>query len=74
MPGLHAPVSARPGAVDPPVSPGGLLLPDLPGALCKGQDPAPWFPRPGGSPDKGKAICRACPARRQLPGLGHRGR
>lgn len=53
-----------PGSADLPALAGGLLLPELPGALCKGQDPAPWFPRKGGSPDKGKEICRACPARR----------
>ena len=53
-----------PGSAALPVPPGGLLLPELPGALCKGQDPAPWFPRPGGSPEQGKQICRACPARR----------
>jgi WhiB family redox-sensing transcriptional regulator len=55
-------VNARPGAlVELPAPPGGLPL--LPGALCKGQDPSPWFPRPGGSMDRAKAICRVCPAR-----------
>ena len=46
----------------PPVH-GSLVLPVLPGALCKGQDPALWFPRPGGSMEEAKAVCRACPAR-----------
>jgi hypothetical protein len=40
----------------------GLDLPALDGAVCKGKDPAPWFPRANGSPDAGKALCRACPA------------
>ena len=31
--------------------------------MCKGQDPAPWFPQANGSPDVGKALCRACPAK-----------
>jgi WhiB family redox-sensing transcriptional regulator len=56
-------VSARPGAVDPPAPPDGLLLPVLPGALCKGRDPRLWFPPPGGSFARAKAFCRACPAR-----------
>jgi WhiB family redox-sensing transcriptional regulator len=56
-------VSARPGALELPSPAGGLVLPVLPGALCKGHDPAPWFPRPGGSMDRAKAVCRACPAR-----------
>ncbi len=37
-------MSTRPGALDLPFPAGGLVLPVLPGALCKGQDPAPWFP------------------------------
>jgi WhiB family redox-sensing transcriptional regulator len=56
-------VSARPGALELPSLPGALMLPLLPGALCKGQDPSPWFPGPGGSMDRAKAVCRACPAR-----------
>jgi WhiB family redox-sensing transcriptional regulator len=56
-------VSTRPGALDLPAPPDGLLLPLLPGALCKGRDPSLWFPRPGGSMDRAKAFCRACPAR-----------
>jgi WhiB family redox-sensing transcriptional regulator len=32
-------------------------------AACKGKDPAPWFPLTGQSPNEGKALCRACPAR-----------
>jgi WhiB family redox-sensing transcriptional regulator len=58
-------VSARPGALELPSPPGGLALPVLPGALCKGQDPGLWFPRPGGSMDGAKAVCRACPAQAQ---------
>ena len=58
-------MSARPGALELPSLAGGLVLPMLPGALCKGQDPAPWFPRPGGSMDRAKAVCRACPVRPQ---------
>jgi WhiB family redox-sensing transcriptional regulator len=56
-------VNARPGAVDPPSPPGGLVLPLLPGALCTGRDPGLWFPGPGGSLEGAKAVCRACPAR-----------
>lgn len=56
-------MSARPGALEPPSLPGMLTLPLLPGALCKGQDPSPWFPGPGGSMDGAKAVYRACPAR-----------
>jgi hypothetical protein len=41
----------------------GLVLPALPGALCKGQDPVLWFPGAGGSMKEAKAVCRACPAR-----------
>jgi WhiB family transcriptional regulator, redox-sensing transcriptional regulator len=41
----------------------GLKFPRLPGALCKGQDPALWFPRTGQSHAKGVAVCSACPAR-----------
>jgi WhiB family redox-sensing transcriptional regulator len=47
-----------------PSLPGVLALPLLPGALCKGEDPVAWFPVPGGSPARGKAVCAACPARR----------
>jgi WhiB family redox-sensing transcriptional regulator len=57
------PVSARPGALELPSPPEGLLLPVLPGALCKWHDPSLWFPAPGGSMDRAKAVCRACPAR-----------
>lgn len=56
-------MSARPGALELPVPAHGLVLPVLPGALCKEQDPGLWFPRPGGSMDKAKAVCRTCPAR-----------
>jgi WhiB family redox-sensing transcriptional regulator len=43
-----------------------MALPVLPGARCKGQDPALWFPRPGGSAEEAaKAVCRTCPARVQ---------
>lgn len=38
-------------------------MPLLPGALFKGQDASPWFPAPGGSMDRARAACRACPAR-----------
>ena len=58
-------MTARPGGTGPKPLRAGLVLPDLPGAVCKGQDPAPWFPRTGESPEEGKALCRACPARRQ---------
>jgi WhiB family transcriptional regulator, redox-sensing transcriptional regulator len=40
-----------------------VVLPLLPGALCKGQDPSLWFPLRGGSMDPAKAVCRDCPAR-----------
>jgi WhiB family transcriptional regulator, redox-sensing transcriptional regulator len=43
----------------------GLVLPSLPGALCKGEDPGTWFP-PGTSQVaiwKAKKVCAACPAR-----------
>jgi hypothetical protein len=56
-------VSARPGALELPAPPGGLLLPLLPDALCKGRDPSLWFPAPGGSMERAKTVCRACPAR-----------
>lgn len=56
-------MSARPGALELPAPSGGLLLPLLPGALCKGRDPGLWFPAPGGSMERAKAVCRACPAR-----------
>ena len=56
-------MSARPGALELPSPAGGLVLPLLPGALCKDQDPLLWFPRPGGSMDRAKAVCGACPAR-----------
>jgi WhiB family redox-sensing transcriptional regulator len=55
-------VTGRPGAAGPKPLPAGLELPDLPGAVCKG-NPAPWFPATGKSPKAGKAACRACPAR-----------
>jgi WhiB family transcriptional regulator, redox-sensing transcriptional regulator len=43
----------------------GLVLPSLPGALCKGEDPGPWFPPGAGrfSAEAAKAVCAACPAR-----------
>jgi WhiB family redox-sensing transcriptional regulator len=55
-------------AVDPallvlPSTPGGLVLPVLPGALCRHQDPALWFPGRGQSFELAKAVCRACPAK-----------
>jgi WhiB family transcriptional regulator, redox-sensing transcriptional regulator len=56
-------VTARPGATEPKPLPAGLALPDLPGAVCKGEAPDPWFPSTGKSPAAGKAACRACPAR-----------
>src|SRR5260370_32751404 len=43
----------------------GLVLPSLPGALCKGEDPGTWFP-PGTSRIaiwKAKRVCTACPVR-----------
>lgn len=47
-----------------PAPPGGLELPGLPGALCRGQDPARWFPGPGrAAAQEGKTVCRACPVR-----------
>jgi WhiB family redox-sensing transcriptional regulator len=55
-------VTGRPGTPGPTPLPAGLALPDLPGAVCKG-NPAPWFPATGKSPAAGKAACRACPAR-----------
>lgn len=54
-----------------PGIPGGLQLPSLPGALCKGQDPSAWFPAAiAGRPSEretaaGKARCYPCPARLQ---------
>jgi WhiB family redox-sensing transcriptional regulator len=46
--------------------PGGLVLPVLPGALCKGQDPSTWFPAGVGTRQaaSGKAACHPCPALR----------
>jgi WhiB family redox-sensing transcriptional regulator len=43
----------------------GLVLPSLPGALCKGKDPGPWFPAGSGrfTAEAAKAVCAACPAR-----------
>lgn len=58
-------MTGRPGGVGPKPLRAGLDLPVLDGAVCGGQDPAPWFPRAGGSADAGKALCRACPARRR---------
>jgi WhiB family transcriptional regulator, redox-sensing transcriptional regulator len=61
-PGLTGPSRA----VDPgrlPSPPGGLVLPDLPGASCKGRDSGLWFPGRGGSLAAAKAVCRACPVR-----------
>lgn len=47
---------------------GELVLPSLPGALCKGEDPRLWFPSVPGHPGAtaaraAKAMCAACPAR-----------
>ena len=56
-------MSARPGGAGPKPLPGGMDLPVLEGAACGGQDPAPWFPRTGESPEAGKALCRSCPAK-----------
>jgi WhiB family redox-sensing transcriptional regulator len=58
----------RPGAAVLPGLPRGLRLPELPGALCKGQDPEAWFPASKGWPGlreaaAGKARCYPCPAR-----------
>jgi len=55
-------VTGRPGGAGPKPLPGGLDLPVLDDAACKGHDPAPWFPRTGQSPEAGKALCGACPA------------
>lgn len=55
-------MTGRPGAAGPKPLPRGLDLPVLDGAVCRGQDPAPWFPRTGESPEAGKALCSACPA------------
>ena len=56
-------MSARPDALELPFPAVGLVLPELPGALCKGHDPAVWFPGQGGSMNQAKAVCRACPVR-----------
>jgi WhiB family transcriptional regulator, redox-sensing transcriptional regulator len=56
-------VTGRPGGVGPKPPPHGLDLPALDGAVCKGQDPAPWFPEARESSEAGKALCRTCPAR-----------
>lgn len=56
-------MTARPDGTGPKPLRAGLVLPDLHGAVCKGQDPAPWFPRTGESPEEGKALCHGCPAR-----------
>jgi WhiB family transcriptional regulator, redox-sensing transcriptional regulator len=58
-------VTARPGGTGPKPLPSGLNLPDMDQAVCKGKDPAPWFPHTGQSPKAGQALCRACPARRR---------
>jgi len=55
--------TVAPALLGLPMSPGGLVLPALPGALCRHQDPALWFPGRGQSHEDAKAICRACPAR-----------
>jgi WhiB family redox-sensing transcriptional regulator len=52
-----------PGWLPLPSPPDGLVLPVLPGALCKGQDPGLWFPGRGGSLEGAKAVCQACPVR-----------
>jgi WhiB family redox-sensing transcriptional regulator len=57
-------VTGRPGGVGPKPLRAGLDLPVLDGAVCGGRDPAPWFPQAGESAEAGKALCRACPARR----------
>jgi WhiB family redox-sensing transcriptional regulator len=51
-----------------PVLRSGLVLPSLPGALCKGADPGVWFPPVNGwgavkAAGRAKAVCAACPAR-----------
>jgi len=57
------------GTLTLPVLPIRLALPDMPGALCKGEDPSVWFPfpgtvgRPSASVRRAKAVCAACPAR-----------
>ena len=54
--------TVAPSLIVLPSLPRGLVLPLLPGALCKGRDPGLWFPGRGASPDEAKAVCRACPA------------
>lgn len=56
-------MTGRPGAAGPKPLPRGLDLPVMDDAACKGKDPAPWFPQTGESPEAGKALCKACPAR-----------
>jgi WhiB family redox-sensing transcriptional regulator len=46
-----------------PSPPGGLVLPVLLGAACKGADPGLWFPGQGHGVGAAKAVCAACPAR-----------
>lgn len=56
-------MTGRPGGVGPKPLRAGLDLPVLDGAVCRGEDPAPWFPRTGESAEAGKALCAACSAR-----------
>lgn len=55
----------RAGALLLPGPPGGLMLPVLPGAACKGTDPRLWFPGSGwrSAVRAAKAVCAGCPVR-----------
>ena len=65
QPGSDAAGQGRGGVLVLPGPPGGLALPSLADALCKGEDPGPWFPPGAGrfTADAAKAVCAACPAR-----------
>lgn len=55
-------MTGRPGGAGPKPLPDGLDLPVLDDAVCKGHDPAPWFPQTGQSAEPGKTLCGTCPA------------